>query len=204
MPRPRGPNFRVRNRKPASPELEAMVDTIEDSVNPEPRPTRAQKAGPKKVLGETTKIFGYGASIGIMLLTSQPDARKNLTKEEAESLGHPVVRMLARRIPAWLKPFLPKTKLNAEDAADIEEILATMGKWSVRLVKIMVEDFLTQRETAPTNQQKTHAKQEANTVESVASTSFDEQQPIITAPSPQGHNPAFDILRNIDLGMEAA
>lgn len=175
---------------------------------------RQQKAGPKKVISETTRIVGDGLAAGVLLATSQADRRKNLTMEEARSIGHPVVRMVGRRIPAWIKPLLPKTKLNPDDAADIEEIAATLAKWGVRLLTIVVQDFIEAREKALAGRQQQQAVHNTpppgRTVPDHPSASLNdlraetrEQAVELATPQPNGHNPAFDVLNNIDLGIEA-
>lgn len=195
---------RPRRKAAPRPDLEAMIDTIEESISSddeiedEPKPRRQHRqAGAKKVHAETTQIFGDGVAVGVLLLTNQKDTRKNLTQEESQSIGHPVIRMLSRRLPNWLKPLLPKTKLSKEDSADLEEILATIGKWSVRLIKIAVEDFLTAREHAQQSQKQAQKDFESRTVESTPQ----------TTPTPAANGRAnapnpFDQLQIIDLGQE--
>ena len=226
MARPRGSTTRTRRKaQPPAPGLETLVDTLADDTNPDevkssPRPSR-QKPGPRKVLTETSKMVGDGLAMGVLFATQQPDTRKNLTKEEAESIGHPVARMLWRRLPNWAKPFLPKTNLSPEDAADIEEIIATLAKWSLRLLTIVVQDAVENRENAKISRQQksavnhtqnaprpsvdvTHMAVEAmrEHQQSVAPIQTPQQPgPVIAQPVQNGHNPAFDVLNNIDMGF---
>lgn len=203
----KAPKSRTRSKKQSiRPEVQAAMDTLEESINPgeeAPRPARAQKPGPKKVLSDTSKIFGDGVAAGVLFVTRQKDARANLSFEEAQSIGHPVVRLLARRVPAWLKPFLPKSKLSADDAADLEEILATLGKWTVRLITIMVSDVLAEKEHAehaPTPQQTRAAQSSRDTEwERMANASL---QADYRRPAPE-FNP-FNQIKSIDLGVEVA
>lgn len=195
---------------------DTMVD--DDTINPEqdkPAKVSRQRSGPRKVRSRTTAIIGDGLAAGVLLATADPDTRKNLTKEEAQSIGHPVIRMLARRVPGWLKPLLPKTNLDPDDLADLEEIAATLAKWGVRRMSIMFEDVLNGR-----HQQKTEAQQQqainhrppvSHPSVAVPTASLDalRKQTIVDAgitpatPAPEnGHNPAFDVLNNVDLGVE--
>ena len=222
MPRARtaGTGTRSHHRKaaPADPALEAMVDTIvDDGANPDEKPAprpRAQKPGPKKVISETTKLIGDGLAVGIAMVGQHPDPRRSLTMPEAQSIGHPVVRMLSRRLPGWVKPFLPKSKLSAEDAADLEEIAATLAKWGMRLVTVMVTDFIEGREKAHAGRQQAHAGEEVHApverpaapMASLNDLRANEREHAVAqaAPVANGHNPAFDILNSVDLGIEAA
>lgn len=235
MGRPRGSTTRTRRKAaPPAPELEAMVDTIvDDGVNPDevkaPRASR-QRPGPRKVLSETSKIVGDGLAVGVMLATSQPDTRKNLTMPEAQSIGHPVARMVGRRVPGWLKPLLPRTKLSPEDAADLEEIFATLAKWTLRLVTIMVQDVVEGREKAKKGTQQqaavNHTQQAATPSDEFTQMSLEalrldaarkqmaaqagltpprpaeQAAAFIAQPTQNGHNPAFDTLLNVDFGIE--
>jgi len=216
MPRPKtNPNARSHHKKPAppAPELEAMVDTLVDSTNPDEMRVRAparQKPGAKKVHGITTKIMGDGLAVGVKIATYNPDPRKNLTQAEAQSIGHPVVRMLARRVPGWVKPFLPKTSLSPEDTADIEEILATIAKWGVRLLTIAVNDIFAAKEQAQATRQQKQAAHGPVVAPRPAQASLHQLQAeqreamvIESVPAANGHNPAFDVLNNVDLGVEA-
>ena len=221
MPRARTAGTGTRSHKkaaPADPALEAMVDTIvDDGANPDEKPAprpRTQKPGPKKVISETTKLVGDALAVGISMMGDNPDKRKALTMPEAQSIGHPIVRMLSRRLPSWIKPFLPKTKLSPEDAADLEEIAATLAKWGMRLATVLVADFVEGKEKAQAGRQQAHAGEEAHApVERPAAPGVSlndlragerEQAVAQAAPAVNGHNPAFDILHSVDLGIEAA
>ena len=229
MPRPRSTTPRPRRKKePPVPGLETMVDTLADDTNPDdvkaaPRPSR-QKPGPRKVLSETSKMVGDGLAMGVLFATQQPDTRKNLTKEEAESIGHPIARMIWRRAPTWLKPLLPKTNLSPEDAADIEEIIATLAKWSLRLLAIVVQDAVEARENAKISRQQqavaNHTQAQPrpsvnaihvpvndmpmNVAVGTAISNMPQPQqpgPVVAQPVQNGHNPAFNVLPNIDMGF---
>lgn len=207
MPRPRTERTtRSHHKKPAppSPELDAMIDTITDGANPaeKPTPPRAQKPGPKKVLSETSRILGDGLASGVLIVTKHPDPRKNLSVEEARSIGHPIVRMLGRRVPDWLKPVLPKSKLNPDDAADVEEILATIMRFGLRVLSLAIADFMDAREkgqVARRAAQETSAHNAAVMHQPIQATTGISSRPAPVAQA-NGHN-AFDALQSIDLGF---
>lgn len=200
---------RTRTRKQPAPELEAVMDTISDEINPDAeeqparksRPSR-QKPGAKKVMGETSRLFGDALAMGVKAVTQGNDTRKGMDTAEAESIAHPLVRMIGRRLPNWLKPLLPRTKLNQEDTADIEEMLATLAKYGLRLLTITFQDLVTAKERA-------QAYRETHTVHSTATVAPDEyddeedSKPVqpATQPASNGHS-MFSALSTIDLGIE--
>lgn len=199
-----------------APELEAMEDTLSPDIDmpaekPSPARPRMQKPGPKKVISETTKLMGDALAVGISMVGDNPDKRKALTMPEAQSIGHPIVRMLSRRLPAWIKPLLPKTKLSPEDAADLEEIAATLAKWGMRLATVIVADFVEGKEKAQEARKQGQPAPESHRPAAAPTASLNdlranerEQAAALVTPQPNGHNPAFDVLNSVDLGIEAA
>jgi hypothetical protein len=190
---------------------DTMMDDIDDIMPVEEKRAKKSshggKPGPRKVRSKTTEIIGDTVAAGVLLATADTDTRKNLTKEEAQSIGHPIVRMVGRRVPEWFKPLLPKTKLNPDDLADLEEIAATLAKWALRRMTLVFDDILARRTKKEAQQRQAVTQQSAIARPSIAvpSASLDELRmrdtPPAATPVPEnGHNPMFDLLNNIDLG----
>jgi hypothetical protein len=118
--------------------------------------------------------------------------------------------MVGRRIPGWLKPLVPKIDLNPDDLADLEEIAATAAKWTVRIVTTMAQDIINSRTNQKVEAQHRQAVQHQSPIArpsiAVPTASLDELRmrdtPPAATPVPEnGHNPMFDMLNNIDLGV---
>ena len=212
----------TRAKKPtnAPPMVDTKEETIEDA-EPRVAPPREQKAGPKKVLSETAKAIADAGAVVLTVKSAGTD-NKGLLFEEAQSITHPATRMIGRRIkkliPDWAKQYLPtKAKLDPDDMADLEEIAVTLGKYALRIVSLMVREFVMGQERAQAAKQQAAAMgtAHANVAARAAQAYPPEPEPLheafgqeaeSSAPvgtiSSNGHNPAFDAI-GADFGIEA-
>ena len=212
----------TRAKKPttAPPMVDTKEETIEDA-EPRVAPPREQKAGPKKVLSETAKAI---ADAGAVVLTVQSAGNdgKGLQFAEAQSITHPLTRMVGRRIkkwvPDWAKQYIPtKVKLDPDDMADLEEIAVTLGKYALRIMAMMVREFVMSKEQAQAAKQRAAATGMGAPARPAPAPAYenpiDQQMPEVfgqeaesSAPvgqvSSNGHNPAFDAI-GADFGIEA-
>lgn len=224
MPRARKPGTTTtRTRKPraATAGTVNMVDTtadiIKDDEETPAKPPRAQKAGPKKVLSETQKAIADAGAVALATASRGKD-NKGLLFTEAQSITHPATRIIGRRlkklVPDWAKQFIPtKVNIDPDDLADLEEIAVTLGTYALRIITLMVQEFIVSKEAALAKKQQRQA------------TSAPAQQVWAPAPAPaplhlvpdapsdedkvpvgvltsNGHNPMFNII-GTDLGIEA-
>lgn len=214
---PRKPTGRPngRPRKTSVSDGVNLVDTVEDIIEDTPpqrvQPPREKKAGPKKVLDETGKaIADAGASIVA--------AKTPIHFDEAQSLTTPTVRLVGRRLPKLLKNVSPKIKMNPDDAADIEEITATLVKVFLRLLAELIQEIIKNQGKAKAAQQQQQAQGAARPVQPAQPVHVANIVPIrpdVKLPQEQEskpentgflsgpHNPAFDLI-GTDMGFEGA
>lgn len=187
---------------------EVSEEMIEDMPAPAPARKRSGRPGAKKVLDETGKGV---ADAGALLLTKISAGKdgKGLLFSEAQSITTPATRIAGRRLPKFLKQFAPKTKLSPADAADLEEILVTLGKYLLRLVLIGIAEWQNQKDAKEGGQQKEAVMQNAQRpTPRQAPTELQAMQVLdLTEPeqervgvSSNGHNPAFSII-GADFGL---
>lgn len=187
-------------------------DTIQDTT-PRVAPPRAQKAGPKKVLTETSKAIADAGAVALTAASAGNDG-KGLLFEEAQSITHPATRMIGRHIkkwvPDWAKGLIPKAKLDPDDMADLEEIAVTLGKYALRILMVMVKEFVMSKEQQQAAKQQAAARGTAAParqapapapMQAAFGPEAEEQIPVGQVSS-NGHNPAFDAI-GVDFGIEA-
>lgn len=212
--KPRAASARSHARKPKVAPGVNLVDTAEEIIKDDEQrvsPPREKKPGPKKVLDETGKAIADAGAIGLVEVTKGTDG-KGLLFAEAQSLTAPLTRILGRRIPDWLKKFVPSVKINPDDAADIEEIAVTLGKYALRILMLTIQEYTLNKEKSVAERQQRQATgttQPANVIRMTTprqDTTPQEPEHIDAGMtgvvSTQGHNPAFNDL-GVDIGMEA-
>lgn len=210
---------RARKPKGTVNMVDTAADIIKDDDDTPGKPPRAQKAGPKKVLSETQKqIADVGAS-AIHDVTKRKNGKSLFSFQEAQGITHPITRMIGRRLPDWLKKFAPSVKVatNPEDAADIEELLVTLGKVALRLAIDIVQEAMDNRENARAAAQQRQAASAPAPAQTWApapapaprnlpmvidSTPPAEEDAIpVGVLTSNGHNPMFNVL-GTDLGIQ--
>lgn len=144
-------------------ELEINEDIISENDIADKKEKKERKPGAKKVLSETTKAVADTLAASLCYATqNKANPKKNIAYEEAQSITSPIVRMIGRRLPKFLKPLLPKTKLNEQDAADLEEIIVTLAKFSLRFLAVTMEEITMSKEAKQAEkQQKETTNQQA-------------------------------------------
>jgi hypothetical protein len=168
------------------------------------------------VLDESGKAIADTAA-GLLVIATSGKPGHALQPTEAQSITTPVLRMLARRLPKFLKKIAPQTKLNPQDAADLEEIAITIGKYILRLIMLSLAEMTAQKEARQV------ARQQQNVRNNVATQPAPAPAPVAPAEindmqildltndrqavpaervgvSSNGNNPAFSVLGN-DLGF---
>ncbi len=135
----------AKKSKPAEDvaEEELFEDGPPKKATPKPR---SAKPGPKLALSESNKAI---ANAGAKALAKATKGRDNhgLTEDEAQSITTPIMRMIMRRMPAWLKKLsaamgVSKLKMNPDDIADLQEIALTLGKYTMRLSMVLLNEFI--------------------------------------------------------------
>jgi hypothetical protein len=148
-----------RGRKPKTPDGVNLVNTAEEVIKEAPldggnvKPPREQKAGPKKVINETQKAIADAAAAALSQASGGADGR-GLLFTEAQSITTPLTRIAGRRVPKILKNYSPKIKMNPDDAADVEEIVVTIGKYFLRLLMLLIKEMVENKEKTQAQRQQ--------------------------------------------------
>lgn len=196
----------TRTKKPAAKKpAEGMIDTTEEVITDEPtapeakKPPRQRPAGPKKVINETGKAISDAGAIALVTLSKGKDNR-GLTFPEAQSITAPTCRIIARRLPAFLKKFAPKTSLNPDDAADLEEIAITFGKYALRLLMLTLQEIIAKKESQAERVTRNDVPMQnipAHLTEDIEALKEEKER---VGVSSNGHNPMFDPI-GVDFGQ---
>ena len=134
-------------KKTTAPKDVAEEQLFEDGPPKAAPKARSAKPGPKLALSESNKAI---ANAGAKALAKATKGRDNhgLTEDEAQSITTPIMRMIMRRMPAWLKKVsaamgVSKLKMHPDDIADLQEILLTLGNYTLRLSMVLLNEFIT-------------------------------------------------------------
>jgi hypothetical protein len=194
---------------------EDTLDPIETENIRDDTPSKG-KAGPKKVMNEATRHIGNNLA-GMLADSTQVKAgtiEKGLTYQESQSIVHPTIRIVWRRIPEVAKDSLPDIPgLEKEDVADLLEIATSLARFILRRAEIWYHGWRNkqlnkgntpiQRGVQPTAPATSNPDVDAFFSES------EEQPPDLMARSQQaqpsrssnGHSPEMVAMLPDDMGM---
>lgn len=174
------------------------------------------KAGPKKVLSETSKIIGNNIA-GMLADSTQVKAgavEKGLSYQESQSIVHPTIRIVWRRVPEVAKDALPDIPgLEKEDVADLLEIATTFARFMMRRFEIWYHGWRNKQLSKNTPIQRGQPMPAPAPAASADVDAFfaeaDEQPPDLMAQSQQsqpvrsanGHDPAMVAMLPGDMGL---
>jgi hypothetical protein len=135
-------------KKPVS--QDTIDDIAEENIR-EPRPESKVKAGPKKVIDQSTKEIADGLAGVLAEVTGAPNP-KGLSYQEAQSITNPGARIAKRHLPDIIKDNLSQSIMDPEDFADLVEIGVTLGKFLLRRVFIWMHERKVAKESAQQKQ----------------------------------------------------